>query len=75
MAQLNIYHVQAKITSYLDLEDTLKTETDNKDINKLETLRIITNYLLANEEKWLYKDTEILYHIADNIIKNHYSDY
>ncbi len=75
MAQLNIYHVQAKITSYLDLEDTLKTETDNKNINKLETLRIITNYLLANEEKWLYKDTAILYQIADNIVINHYSDY
>jgi hypothetical protein len=31
MAQLNIYHVQAKITAYLDLEDYLQSEiADNQ---------------------------------------------
>ncbi len=76
MSQLNIYHVQAKITAYLDLEDYLQAENaDNQNITKLETLRKITRYLLANEDKWLNKDTAILYDIADNIAKNHYSNY
>jgi hypothetical protein len=76
MSQLNIYHVQAKITAYLDLEDYLQAENaDNQNITKLETLRKITRYLLANEDKWLNKDTAILYDIADNIVKTHYSNY
>jgi hypothetical protein len=80
MSQLNIHHVQAKLTAYLDLEDYLQTETANnpgptQSISELETLRKITKYLLANEDKWLYKDTIILYDIADNIVKNHYSNY
>jgi hypothetical protein len=80
MAQLNIYHVQAKITAYLDLEDYLQSEiADNQGHTqstiKLETLRKVTKYLLANEDKWLSKDTAILYEIADNFVKNHYSNY
>jgi len=76
MSQLNIYHVQAKITAYLDLEDYLQAENaDNQNITKLETLRKITRYLLANEDKWLNKYTAILYDIADNIVKTHYSNY
>ncbi len=76
MAQLNIDHVQAKITAYLDLEDLLRAETsDDQNIPKLQTLQKITRYLLANEDKWLTKDAAILYDIADNIVKNHYSDY
>jgi len=76
MSQLNIYHVQAKITAYLDLEDYLQAENaDTQNITKLETLRKITRYLLANEDKWLNKDTAILYDIADNIVKTHYSNY
>ena len=80
MAKLNIYHVQAKITAYLDLEDYLQSEIADKQGHtqstiKLETLRKVTKYLLANEDKWLSKDTAILYEIADNIVKNHYSNY
>jgi hypothetical protein len=76
MAQLNIHHVQAKITAYLDLEDNLQSETaDNQTTTKLDTLRKIIKYLLVNEDKWLNKDTLILYDIADNIVKNHYSEY
>ena len=76
MAQLNIYHVQAKITAYLDLEDLLQGETsDDQNITKLQTLQKIIKYLLANEDKWLTKDAAILYDIADNIVKNHYLDY
>ncbi len=76
MAQLNIHHVQAKITAYLDLEDLLQGETsDDQNITKLQTLQKIIKYLLANEDKWLTKDAAILYDIADNIVKNHYSDY
>jgi hypothetical protein len=76
MVTLNIHHVQAKITAYLDLEDYLQTQTtDGQGIIKLETLKKITSFLLANEDKWLSKDTIILYDIADNIVKNHYSEY
>ncbi len=80
MAKLNIYHVQAKITAYLDLEDYLQSEIADKQGHtqstiKLETLRKVTKYLLANEDKWLSKDTAILYEIADNFVKNHYSNY
>jgi len=76
MVTLNIHHVQAKITAYLDLEDYLQTHTtDDQGIIKLETLKKITSFLLANEDKWLSKDTIILYDIADNIVKNHYSEY
>ena len=80
MAKLNIYHVQAKIDSYLDLEDHLQTEIaagqgDSTDTIQLETLKKITTYLLANDDKWLNNETTILYEIADNIIKNHYSQY
>jgi hypothetical protein len=76
MVTLNIHHVQAKITAYLDLEDYLQTQTtDGQGIIKLETLKKITSFLLANEDKWLSKDTIILYDIADNIVKNHYSKY
>jgi hypothetical protein len=76
MVTLNIHHVQAKITAYLDLEDYLQTQTtDGQGIIKLETLKKITSFLLANEDKRLSKDTIILYDIADNIVKNHYSEY
>jgi hypothetical protein len=76
MAQLNIHHVQARITAYLDLEDYLQAEiADNQNNTKLETLKKITKYLLANEDKWLNKETAILYDIADNIVKIHYSNY
>jgi hypothetical protein len=76
MASLNIHHVQAKITAYQDLEDYLQTETSSgQSTIKLETLRKIISYLLANDDKWLNKDTAILYDIADNIVKNHYSEY
>ena len=76
MVTLNIHHVQAKITAYLDLEDYQQTQTtDGQGIIKLETLKKITSFLLANEDKWLSKDTIILYDIADNIVKNHYSEY
>ena len=76
MVTLNIHHVQAKITAYLDLEDYLQTQTtDVQGTIKLETLKKITSFLLANEDKWLSKDTIILYDIADNIVKNHYSEY
>lgn len=76
MVTLNIHHVQAKITAYLDLEDYLQTQTtDGQGIIKLETLKKITSFLLANEDKWLSKDTIILYDIADNIVQNHYSEY
>ncbi len=76
MAHFNIHHVQAKITSYLDLEDYLKTETaggqsDPNNILQLETLNKITTYLLANDDKWLKSETTILYEIADNIIHKH----
>jgi hypothetical protein len=76
MASLNIYHVQAKITAYQDLEDHLQMETSrDQSTIKLETLRKIISYLLANDDKWLNKDTAILYDIADNIVRNHYSEY
>ena len=80
MAAPNIHHVQAKITAYLDLEDYLQAETtggqeNNQNFIKLETLKKITYFLLANEDKWLNKDTIILYEIADNIVRNHYSEY
>jgi len=80
MAKLNIYHVQAKIDSYLDLEDHLQTEIaggqgDSTNTIQLDTLKKITTYLLANDDKWLNNETTILYEIADNIIKNHYSQY
>ncbi len=80
MAAPNIYHVQAKLTAYLDLADYLQTEItggqeNNQNLIKLDTLKKITNFLLANEDKWLNKDTIILYEIADNIIRNHYSEY
>jgi len=40
MVTLNIHHVQAKITAYLDLEDYLQTQTtDGQGIIKLETLK------------------------------------
>jgi hypothetical protein len=80
MAPLNIFHVQAKITNYSDLVDYLRVEIAGGQGNtqytiQLETLMKITNYLLANEDKWLKKDTIILYDIADNIIKHHNSQY
>ncbi len=80
MAALNIHHVQAKITTYLDLENCLQAETNGSQENsqnlvKLDTLKKITNFLLTNEDKWLNKDTIILYEIADNIDRNHYSEY
>jgi hypothetical protein len=80
MAAPNIHHVQAKITAYLDLADYLQAEItggqeNNQNTIKLETLKKITSFLLANEDKWLHKDTIILYDIADNIVKNHYSEY
>ena len=80
MAQLNIYHVQAKITNYLDLLDDLLTRGAGKQTNILnniqqETLKKITTYLLANKDKWHNEHSIILYEIADNIIKQHYSQY
>ncbi len=80
MAPLNIFHVQAKLTTYLDLQDCLRTEIagrqrDNQTNIKLETLKKITTYLLANEDKWLNDDTIILYHIADSIVQLYYSQY
>ena len=58
MAQLNIHHVQAKITNYLDLLDYLQTEGTGEQMNTLNnipqaTLKKITTYLLTNEDKWL----------------------
>jgi hypothetical protein len=80
MAQLNIHHVQAKITNYLDLLDYLQTEGTGEQGSTLhniqqETLKTITTYLLANDDKWLNQHTIVLYEIADNIIKQHYSQY
>jgi hypothetical protein len=80
MAHLNIHHVQAKITNYLDLLDCLHTgsaaeQGDTSNTIQQETLKKITNYLLANEDKWLNEYTIILYEIADNIIQQHYSQY
>jgi hypothetical protein len=80
MAQLNIHHVQAKITNYLDLLDYLQTEGTGEQGSTLhniqqETLKTITTYLLANYDKWLNQHTIVLYEIADNIIKQHYSQY
>ncbi len=80
MAQLNIHHVQAKITNYLDLLDDLLTGGAGEQTNILnniqqETLKKINTYLLANEDKWLNEHSIILYEIADNIIKQHYSQY
>ena len=80
MAHLNIYHVQAKITNYLDLLDYLQTEGAGEQGNTLnyiqqETLKKITAYLLANEDKWLNEHSMLLYDIADNIIQHHYSQY
>jgi len=58
MAQLNIHHVQADITNYLDLLDDLLTGGAGEQTNILnniqqETLKKITTYLLTNEDKWL----------------------
>ncbi len=80
MVQLNTHHVQAKITNYLDLLDYLQTEVAGEQINNLnniqqETLKKITTYLLSNEDKWLNEHSILLYEIADNIIKQHYSQY
>jgi len=80
MAQLNIYHVQAKITNYMDLQDYLQTEITGGHgdalINiQLGTLDKIISYLLSNEEKWLNEDTIILYEIADDIVKHHNCNY
>ena len=80
MAQLNIHHVQAKITNYLDLLDYLQTGSAGEQGDTLnniqqDTLKKITNYLLANDDKWLNEHTIILYEIADNIIQHHYSQY
>jgi hypothetical protein len=80
MAQLNTHHVQAKITNYLDLLDYLQTEGTGEQINNVsniqqETLKKITTYLLASEDKWLNEHSILLYEIADNIIKQHYSQY
>jgi hypothetical protein len=80
MAQLNILHVQAKITNYLDLLDYLQTEGAGEQGNTLniiqqEILKKITTYLLANEDKWLNEPSILLNEIADNIIQNHYSQY
>ena len=80
MAQLNIYHVQAKITNYMDLQDCLQAEItgghgDALANIQLETLNRIITYLLSNEEKWLNEDTIILYEIADNIVKHHNCNY
>jgi len=80
MAHLNIYHVQAKITNYLDLLDYLQTEGAGEQGNTLnyiqqETLKKITAYLLTNEDKWLNEHSMLLYDIADNIIQHHYSQY
>jgi hypothetical protein len=80
MAQLNIHHVQAKITNYLDLLDYLQTEGTGEQMNTLNniqqaTLKKITTYLLDNEDKWLNEQSILLYEIADNIIQHHYSQY
>jgi hypothetical protein len=77
---LNIYHVQAKLTSYLDLQDYLRAEIaggqgETKDTINMDTLTKIINHLLANEDKWLAKENNILYEIADNIVHKHYSQY
>ena len=80
MAQLNIYHVQAKVTNYLDLLDCLQTDSDGEQGNmstniQHDILKKITTYLLTNEDKWLNEHTIILYDIADNIVQQHYSKY
>jgi hypothetical protein len=80
MAPLNIFQVQAKLTTYLDLLDCLRTETaggqEDEETNiTLETLTKITLYLLANEDKWLSDAITILDQIADNIVHHHYSKY
>ncbi len=80
MAQLNIHHVQAKITNYLDLLDYLQTDNAGELGNTLkiiqqETLKKVTTYQLANEDRWLNEHSILLYEIADNIIQHHYSQY
>ena len=80
MAPLNIHHVQAKITNYLDLLDYLQTEGAGEQGDTLnniqqETLKKITTYLLANEDKWLNEHSILLFEIADNIIQHQYSLY
>jgi hypothetical protein len=80
MAQLNIYHVQAKITNYLDLLDYLRTVGAGEQGNAFNTimqatLKKITDYLLANDDKWLNEHSILLYEIADNIIQHHYSQF
>ncbi len=80
MAHLNIYHVQAKITNYLDLLDYLQTECTSeqgKYLNNIQqvTLKKITNHLLANKDQWLNEHSILLYDIADNIVQHHYSQY
>jgi hypothetical protein len=76
---LNIYHVQAKITNYLDLLDSLQTDAgehgNTHNIIQQETLKKITTFLLANEDKWLNEQSILLYEIADSIVQLHYSQY
>jgi hypothetical protein len=79
MALLNVHLIQAKLTSYMDLEETLQQEIKNgrRDVLieiQLETLSKIIHYLLANEEEWLNKENSIIYEIADSIVKHHYCE-
>ena len=69
--------MQAKIDNYMDLLDYLQTNGAGEQANniKQETLRKITTYLLANEDKWLNEHCTLLYEIADNITQHHYSQY
>ncbi len=79
MALLNLHLIQAKLTSYMDLEETLQQEIKNGHRDglieiQLETLRKIIRYLLANEEEWLNKENSIIYEIADSIVNHHYCE-